>query len=447
MTRSGMPHRLGDDPPHVEEDGHAADPGRRWLRAFRRRSGRSGLPLWTRFAVGVGGLASWLSQAMHLGSGAMIGGRLMLALDPRALKRLCQGRLTVLITGTNGKTTTTAMIAAALRELGDVASNETGANMPGGLVAALAENRTAEIAVLEVDEGYFPSVATAIRPAAAVLLNLSRDQIDRVAEVGRTERAIRGALDGLNGTTAIVNCDDALMSSAAHDATRSVWVSVGSSWQENGACCPRCGRALLTDGNAADAHWRCECGLSRSRPQWILEDGGVVPPGGERVPLRLGLPGRANARNAAMAVAAAVSLGVPLDSAVSQVSSLTEVAGRYRTVDHNGHQVRLLLAKNPAGWAEMLDLLAATRNPVVIAINAREADGRDTSWLWDVPFELLRGRSVVASGERATDLAVRLTYADVPHVRLPDPWWAVDVLRPGHVDLVANYTAFRDLSR
>jgi UDP-N-acetylmuramyl tripeptide synthase len=374
----------------------------------------------------------------------MIGGRLMLALDPRALVRLSQGRLVVLVTGTNGKTTTTAMLAAALGELGEVASNNSGANMPGGLAAGLAERPDAPIAVLEVDEGYFPSVAAAVRPGFVVLLNLSRDQIDRVGEVGRTERAIRGALDALDATTAVVNCDDPLMTSAAQGVPNPVWVSVGSTWQESSARCPRCGQPVANEP-AAGAGWRCACGFAAPRPQWVLDGTEVVAPDGARTPLALRLPGRVNARNAAMAVATAVTLGVPAPAAASRVGALAEVAGRYRTVRLGPHEVRLLLAKNPAGWAETLDLLTATRHPVVIAVNAREADGRDTSWLWDVPFERLRGRSVVAAGERATDLAVRLTYADVPHVRIADPWWAVDLLRPGHVDLVANYTAFREL--
>ncbi|WP_225978068.1 DUF1727 domain-containing protein [Gandjariella thermophila] len=437
-----MPHRLGDEPaPDGAGDAPEAPP---WRPPWPRRDGHR-LPLRTRMAMRIGGAVAWLSQALQMGQGAMIGGRLMLALDPGALRRLSQGRLTVLVTGTNGKTTTTAMLAAALSELGEVASNSSGANMPGGLVTALAQSPEAPLAVLEVDEGYFPSVAATVRPGVAVLLNLSRDQIDRVGEVSRTERAIRDALHTLDGVTAVVNCDDALMTSAARDVAHPVWVSVGSTWQETAARCPRCGQPVTTDAAGDGAGWGCACGFESPRPQWTLDGTEIITPEGGRVPLELRLPGRVNARNAAMAVAAAVTLGVPVDAAVSRVGSLAEVAGRYRTVRLGTHRVRLLLAKNPAGWAETLDLLAGSRDPVVIAVNAREADGRDTSWLWDVPFERLRGRSVVASGERATDLAVRLTYADVPHVRLPEPWWAVEMLRPGHVDLVANYTAFREL--
>ena len=125
------------------------------------------------------------------------------------------------------------------------------------------------------------------------------------------------------------------------------------------------------------------------------------------------------------------------------MSETTEVAGRYRVVRVGSSLARLLLAKNPAGWVEALDLLRPPPLPVVVAINARVADGRDPSWLWDVPFERLRGRSVVASGERAADLAVRLRYADVEHETCSDPLDAVRGLGAPAVDLAANYTAFQ----
>jgi UDP-N-acetylmuramyl tripeptide synthase len=129
-----------------------------------------------------------------------------------------------------------------------------------------------------------------------------------------------------------------------------------------------------------------------------------------------------------------------------------------------GHPVRLLLAKNPAGWAAVFDLLDESTpadGPVVLSINARTADGLDTSWLWDVPFERLAGRSVTATGDRRLDLAVRLRYADVPCAVVADPLAAVDRAidsgSPGGVasgpdtrrgiDFLGNYTAFADLRR
>src|SRR4029077_18341247 len=131
------------------------------------------------------------------------------------------------------------------------------------------------------------------------------------------------------------------------------------------------------------------------------------------------LPGRANRANAAMALATAAVLGADRSVAGRALGSLDEVVGRYAVVDSGGVQARLLLAKNPAGWLEVFDFLRPPPLPVVVVINARIADGRDPSWLWDVPFERLAGRLVVASGERSRDLAVRLRYAGVEHIHAP----------------------------
>jgi hypothetical protein len=143
------------------------------------------------------------------------------------------------------------------------------------------------------------------------------------------------------------------------------------------------------------------------------------------------------------------------------MAGVEEVSGRYASFDVDGVRARLLLAKNPAGWAEVFDMLAPAPTPVVIAINARTADGHDPSWLWDVPFEALRGRSAIATGERGLDLAVRLHYAQVDHELVPDLVEAVQAAgKRGrtegsgtgtgddgqvHVDVVANYTSFHQL--
>jgi UDP-N-acetylmuramyl tripeptide synthase len=156
----------------------------------------------------------------------------------------------------------------------------------------------------------------------------------------------------------------------------------------------------------------------------------------------LRLPGRVNVANAAMAAAAAAAVDVPLNAALARMRQVTQVAGRYLQADHRGSRVRLLLAKNPAGWTEALDLLY--ERPVVVAVNARIADGTDPSWLWDVPFQRLRGRRVVVSGERAADLSVRLLYAGVPHTTVRHPLDAV-AAAGGSWDVLANYTVFTDL--
>jgi UDP-N-acetylmuramyl tripeptide synthase len=154
-----------------------------------------------------------------------------------------------------------------------------------------------------------------------------------------------------------------------------------------------------------------------------------------------------------MAVAGAMALGVDPARAVRAMSRVRAVAGRYQVLTVGGARVRLLLAKNPAGWAEALDLIRPPPVPIVIGINAGVADGRDPSWLWDVPFERLRGRVVVATGERGRDLAVRLRYAEVAHTFERDYRNAVDLAaanattRQPEIDFVANYTSFQDARR
>jgi UDP-N-acetylmuramyl tripeptide synthase len=187
-------------------------------------------------------------------------------------------------------------------------------------------------------------------------------------------------------------------------------------------------------------------------------DGGTVPTAvwadGRRHELRLALPGRFNQANGLLAAVAAEVCGIDAGAALEAMASVQEVAGRFTVRSFGAAQARLMLAKNPAGWDELLDLVADSSAPLVVSINARVADGADPSWLWDVPFERLAGRNVVATGDRYRDLSVRLQYAEVAHSTEPSPVGAVMAAAAtaaaggdAHdlVDVIGNYTAFHDL--
>lgn len=414
------------------------------MRAERRRLG-----WWTRVAVRAGLVTAGLSRRLGLGAGSIIGGRVTLALDPEALRRLAAGRRVILVSGTNGKTTTSHLVAAAVRTAGLVAHNRGGSNMADGAVAALAEARDAEYAVIEVDELHLASVAHAVDPAVVVLLNLTRDQLDRATEVGAIASAVGQALARQSRTVVVANADDPMVVSAAGLASRCIWVSAGASWLGDASSCPRCGQTLIFGSaggtDTESRHWECACGLARPTPDWWIEDGKACT-AEAMFPLDIRLPGEVNRSNAAMALAAARAVGVPADQAASALREVDVVAGRYAVVRRGEQNLRMLLAKNPAGWAGMSSMLSQPR-PLLVIINAREADGRDTSWLWDVPFEQFTARQVVASGERAADLGVRLSYAGLDHRTVPDPLTALAALPAGEVDVVANYTAFHQFRR
>lgn len=402
------------------------------------------LTLRGRAALAAGSTARWASRVTGRGAGAMIGGLVAMTLDRSILRQLGQGRRSVVVTGTNGKSTTTRMTAAALATLGRVASNSEGANMDAGLVAALAGARRVTLAALEVDEMHVPHVSDAVRPAVVVLLNLSRDQLDRVGEINHIERTLRTGLARHPSAVIVANCDDVLMTSAAYDNPNVVWVAAGGSWAGDSVSCPRSGEII--ERNGRDWH-STGSDFKRPSPQWWFDDTHIYGPDGLVLPMTLALPGAVNRGNATQAVAAAVALGADPAAAVAAVSGVDEVAGRYRTVQIGTHTARILLAKNPAGWQEALSMVDKHGAGVVISVNGQVPDGEDLSWLWDVRFEHFEDTQVVAAGERGTDLAVRLGYAGVEHSLVHDTVAAIDSCPPGHVEVIANYTAFLQLNR
>lgn len=422
------------------------------MRTPRRTAHLSHLSARSRVGLGAGRVAAATSRLSRRGSGEVIGGRIALAIAPGALAELTAHRAVACVSGTNGKTTTTRLLASALAAAyGAVATNTDGANMAAGLLTALARAPADAPAALELDELWLPRLAGQLTPRVVVLLNISRDQLDRSNETRRIAAAWRALGEALPVTVAVANTDDPLVAWAAATYARTVWVAAGQVWTADAMVCPACGRLLHRA--PPDPAWWCACGLRRPRPDFEVirgPDGRAgLRRGGEQVDLPpLALPGRCNLANAAMALAAAEVLEVPGDVARAAMATVHDVAGRYREVGIADRRVRLLLAKNPAGWAETLDLLSTEpARPCVLGFNARLADGRDPSWLWDVSLERLAGRAVGIYGDRADDLGVRLAYAQVTFESYPDAETAVRATVPAGqtADVVANYTAFREL--
>ena len=169
----------------------------------------------------------------------------------------------------------------------------------------------------------------------------------------------------------------------------------------------------------------------------------MIGPDGRRYPVELQLPGRVNRANAATALAVAAVFGVDPQAATPRLAQVTSIAGRYAQVERDGRAIRLLLAKNPAGWLEAFDM--AEHAPTLLSINARDPDGLDTSWLFDVDFSPLAGRQVLITGDRAYDLAVRLEINDVPFQHVKSFAAAVAAVPAGRLEVIANYTAFQDI--
>ena len=366
----------------------------------------------------------------------MAGGRVGLRISPNLLAFLAKGRQIVLVSATNGKTTTTAMIAAGWG--GDVTTNSTGSNMPAGHVGALASSKAKKV-VLEVDEAWLSDVVHAMRPALVVLLNLSRDQLDRANEVRQMAERWKSCLGEQENSSieVVANANDPLVVYAASSARNVSWCDVPTSWLADARSCPVCTRALVHQSSA----WHCSCGFSKPLDSMtILRDELAVE--GESIGLKLALPGTFNEANAAMAITALKKLGVPARESAARIEEVKGVAGRFTMREWRGHQIQMLLAKNPSGFDALLSTVRDDHRDVWVAINARIADGRDPSWLYDVAFERLRGHRVKCLGDRRLDLATRLDYAGVEFDVIDEE--ETLPITDGPTVLLANYTAFSD---
>ena len=399
-------------------------------------------PLRTRAAVVAGKAAGAVSRAAGKGEGLIIGGKVIQRLSPAAMRDLSGDRVAAIVSATNGKTSTTRLLAMAVAQTGPVVTQATGANMTDGVLSALAFGDPTGQAVLEVDEAYLPHLFQATTPRALLLGNLSRDQLDRMNEVAMVA-------DTPDRTTVVANADDPMIVWAAREAPRVVWVAAGQGWTADASVCLVCGGLMHFEPD----DWHCtSCDFARPEPSWSLveRDGalGALGPAGFFDLSSLQLPGRFNKANATLSLAAATDvLGLDPTESVRRMASVTSVSGRYEVRDIGALKVRLLLAKNPASWTELLSVVPPAPTPVIITINANDADGRDPSWLWDVPFERLGDRVVIATGDRRRDLAVRLAHAGVDHVVIEDPYDPRAELPPAArdldvVDCAATYTAF-----
>lgn len=409
-------------------------------------------PLRTRLAIATGKMAAATSRALGRGEGMVVGGKIALRIAPQALSDLAGNRVAALVSATNGKTSTTRLLATALSQSGPVASQTTGANMTEGVLWALVNADSAAPAVLEVDEAYLPRVTDATHPKVVLLGNLSRDQLDRMSEVAMLARRWRTMIQNNPEVTIVANADDPIVAYAAEHAPKVVWVAAGQSWTADSSVCPDCG-TLLT---RSEIDWSCSgCGRKRPQVSWVFNwnDGKpeAIGPTGTKYDLSgLQLPGRFNGSNATLALAVCDQLGADLNKAVELMATVSEVSGRFAVVQAGALKVRLLLAKNPAGWSELVDIMPPAPTPVIVIINSNDADGRDPSWLWDVPFERLRGRTVIASGNRRRDLAVRLLHAGVDALVIEDPFSPTTELPAAVrdlevIDCAATYTAFQKI--
>jgi lipid II isoglutaminyl synthase (glutamine-hydrolysing) len=386
-------------------------------------------------------------------------GKVLLRLDPSAIGALA-GRLaggSVLVSATNGKTTTTAFLVEILKRAGITpVSNQTGANMAGGiastlLAAARPGGRIAgELGLFEVDELWLDSLAAQLRPRAILLGNLFRDQLDRYGELetiaDRWDAAVnRMPTHPARDSTLVLNADDPAVADLGRDRDAPVlYFGVeddsltlpGMAHAADAKHCRRCGTPYVFDAIYLGhlGHYHCpSCGQTRPVPT-VTATGvtlqGVraasftlqTPSGVAQV--ALALPGLYNVYNALAAAALAITLEVGLPEIVAGLQATKAAFGRAETVHVGGREMRILLVKNPAGANEVLRTLALEpgEHDLLGVLNDRIADGRDVSWIWDADFELLAGRvrRAICSGTRAPELALRLKYAgiDPAHIHI-----------------------------
>ena len=415
----------------------------------------------SRLTVALGRTARLAARMRGGGSGGTaFPGLVMERTDPgfleRTLSRLPRG--VIVVSGTNGKTTTTKMVVQLLREQGlKVFTNRTGSNFVRGVLAALltevdaAGNLDADIAVLELDEAHAVHFVAQVRPRACLLLNVMRDQLDRFGEIDYTASLLHSIAKATSDVV-VLNGDDPRLAAPAflEDVTARV-VSFGAGEDLRSL--------FLSDDDLrtglASPRDRGEAPGPRVTLEAINGQRATVRVDGASHEVSFAIPGVHNLLNACAALGVVLEVlgeDADLPGLLATLGDVQAAFGRGEVLTLDGHPVQLSLVKNPAGFRMGLLSAAAQAQAgevVVVAINDEYADGRDMSWLWDVDFAALRANGVaVVTGVRAWDMALRLRYDDVEVTDVePDLRKAVALMRRAATDadrpmrIFTTYTA------
>jgi lipid II isoglutaminyl synthase (glutamine-hydrolysing) len=393
------------------------------------------------------------------GGGTSAPGKVLLRLEPAAIATLASRlkRGSVVISATNGKTTTTAMAASILQSAGiDLVHNQAGANMAGGIATTLLDAArphgaiAGELGLFEVDELWLASLAAQVQPRVIVMGNLFRDQLDRYGELDTIAASWEQVLSA-GDARLVANADDPLIADLAREQD-ALFFGVeddtlalpGMAHAADAKHCRRCGAPYVFDAIYLGhlGHYHCpSCGARRPTPSVTASAVRLEGVRSARFLLRtpageaevtLALPGLYNVYNALAAAALASALEIPLETIAAGLSSTRAAFGRAETVTvsipadgakpASTRELQILLIKNPAGTNEVLRTLALEpgEHDLLGVLNDQIADGRDVSWIWDADFELLAGRvrRFTCSGSRAADLATRLKYAGIDPARI-----------------------------
>lgn len=420
-------------------------------------------------SVAVGKAARTLTR-LRGGSGSAFPGLVVEKIDPSFLARtLAQLPLgVVVVSGTNGKTTTTKMVVELLRGQGlKVFTNRSGSNFTRGVVASLlgetglSGRLDADIAVLELDEAHAVHFVRAVKPQYALLLNVMRDQLDRFGEIDTTAALLRTVAQATTEAV-VLNREDARVAGIAD--------SLAAQDVRYFGLAPKLRSHFPSDDDLHSAtaalsdEAQTEAPAEQLQPAELAADvvltdlqaqGGTFRLGEEEVTTQLSVTGAYNTYNAAAALTLVRTvMGQRLDSAVL-LQSLAEVSpafGRGESLTVAGQPLDLVLVKNPSGFRLGLSSFSADGVATMIAINDDYADGRDMSWLWDVSFESLSPGVAMVSGVRAYDMALRLSYDDVGIDALdPDLKAALEAFLSAHPQtpkrIFCTYTAMLSLRR
>ena len=436
-------------------------------------------------ALAVAKQAAFWSRRLHRGGGEALPGLLAERLSPRILTELTAAlpHGTVVVTGTNGKTTTSLAISLVLSAHGyRVLRNRGGSNLTRGLVSALVESSslvrprpTEDIALFEVDEATMPQATAGVSPRLILVTNVFRDQLDRYGEIDTTASLIRRGIEKAPEATLVLNADDPLVAALGRDHPAAVYyglddtsLSARTELAIDAANCPLCGSSLQFERRYFShiGHFRCsQCGFARPKRHVAARDVKLGPDGtsatvtvGTRtLPLVSHLSGLYNLYNLLAAVAVTEALGVDPEAALETLGTMEPAFGRLERFNLDGRTGIIHLVKNPTGFNQVIDNVSAWgRSPAaLLCLNDNFADGTDISWIWDVDFAPLASSfdTLVASGIRAPELALRLKYAGASHARVivePDVTAALEIAAeltqaPAVLNILTTYTAMLEL--